>query len=601
MTNSLGHRAAAPLDLEERAELALNALTRNVDPGLRYTLYFDCRLQLDPPVLSHHPYWDHCDGTGRTYAALLLAREMTGSDTGGEIDAHLQRLVASYQGEQGLCWIPAPDYPPAATRRPLPPVAEFWGQRGCLMAYVTAYQRSTDPGERATLRGRIDALIHGLKSIALERDGRLYYPVPPRERPVDADELFYPRGGWQGGDEPRGTGVMCAAAPVLRPIVQYLMTGARNPEAVALCDGLARYVVERADDFGPDGSFRGHFHSRVATAAGILLWGRYSEQPDLVRWAHAVYRFARTVGTSFGWFPEFVGEHACETCGITDMIDLAILLAGAGHPQYWSDAERFGRNHLAESQFLDAAWERQVPKLGATATAEFIDSCAPVQLNREGVRDVLPGAFSGGSAPNAVVDTRRGHWWMGCCNAHGVHGLFLLWKHAVQATRTAVRVNMLFNRSTPWADVRSQLPREGRVEVTMRQHGTLAVRIPDDVPRASVAVDWSLSPSSMSRSDRTDSPAPWVWNDGAVQVEGLRPGAKVTIGFPLAERDETTSVLGDEYRVSWRGDTVMAIDPPGRAGPLYRRRAEQATNGAPHPNGTGRRAARPARASRVMW
>ena len=270
---------------------------------------------------------------------------------------------------------------------------------------MTAYQRSTDPGERATLRGRIDALIHGLKSIALERDGRLYYPVPPRERPVDADELFYPRGGWQGGDEPRGTGVMCAAAPVLRPIVQYLMTGARNPEAVALCDGLARYVVERADDFGPDGSFRGHFHSRVATAAGILLWGRYSEQPDLVRWAHAVYRFARTVGTSFGWFPEFVGEHACETCGITDMIDLAILLAGAGHPQYWNDAERFGRNHLAESQFLDAAWERQVPKLGATATAEFIDSCAPVQLKREGVRDVLPGAFSGGSAPNAVVDT----------------------------------------------------------------------------------------------------------------------------------------------------------------------------------------------------
>ena len=581
---------AAPLDLEQRAELALNALTRNVDPALRYTPYFDCRLELDPPVLSHHPYWDHCDGTGRALSALLLAREMTGSGCRGEIDVHLERLVASYQGAQGLCWIPAPDFPPAPTRRPRPPVAEFWGQRGCLMAFVTAYQRSTDDAERAALRRRIDALIHGLKSIAIERDGYCYYPVPADDRPVDADELFYPRGGWAGGDEPDGTGVMCATAPIVRPIVQYLMTGADNPEARALCDGLARYVVERGGDYGADGSFRGHFHSRVATAAGILQWGRFSGQDDLVEWAHQVYRFARGVGTRFGWFPEFVGQHACETCCITDMIDLAILLAGAGHPEYWGDAERFGRNHLAESQFLDAAWERQVPKLPPTAGAEYLAACPPAQLKREGVREVFPGAFSGGSAPNAVVDTRRGHWWMGCCNAHGVHGLFLLWQHAVRATPAAVRVNLLFSRSTPWADVRSHLPREGRVEVTMRQHGSLSVRMPDDIRRHGIR-------------DRitVEAPNPWAWNDGSVEVDGLVPGAQVTINFPLPEHDETVRVLGDEYRVSWRGDTVLAIDPPGRAGPLYRRRTVPAAAGVPHANGNGSRASRPPRSSRIEW
>ena len=577
---------AAPLDLVERAELALNALTGNIDPALRYTLYFDCRLQLDPPVLSHHPYWDHCDGTGRAVAALLLAREMTGSDHRSATDVHLERLVASYQGAQGLCWIPAPDFPPPATKRPRPPVAEFWGQRGCLMAFVSRYQKSTDDAERAALRRRIDALIHGLKSIAVERDGYCYYPVPSQDRPVDADELFYPRGGWEGADEPRGTGVMCAAAPVVRPIVQYLMTGARNPEALALCDGLARYVVERAADFGSDGSFRGHFHSRVATAAGILQWGRYSGQDDLVRWAHTVYRFACTTGTRFGWFPEFVGAHACETCGITDMIDLAILLARCGHYRYWGDAERFGRNHLAESQFRDAAWERQVPKLSASAAAEFIASCPPAQLKREGVRDVFPGAFSGGSAPNAVVDTRRGHWWMGCCNAHGVHGLFVLWQHAVRSTRNAVRVNMLFSRSTPWAEVRSQLPRAGEVEVTMRQRGSLSVRIPEDVARAEIAVD---------------APNPWAWNDGYVQVDGLSPGAVVTISFPLAEHEETVDVLGDEYVVAWRGDTVMAIDPPGHVGPLYQRRAGLGAAVSPNARAASHRASRPPRSSRIEW
>ena len=90
-------------------------------------------------------------------------------------------------------------------------------------------------------------------SIAVWRDGYCYYPVAARDRPTDADELFYRRDGWDGDAEPIGTGAMCAAAPILRPIVQYLTTGARNDEAAALCDGIARYVVERAGDFGRDG------------------------------------------------------------------------------------------------------------------------------------------------------------------------------------------------------------------------------------------------------------------------------------------------------------------------------------------------------------
>ena len=234
---------------------------------------------------------------------------MTGCDLGSEIDVHLKELVSSYQGEQGLCWIPAPDFPPRATRRPRPPVAEFWGQRACLMAFVTCYQQSTDAAERAGLRRRIDALIHGLASIAVWRDGYCYYPVAARDRPTDADELFYRRDGWDGDDEPIGTGAMCAAAPILRPIVQYLTTGARNDEAVALCDGIARYVVERAGDFGRDGSFRGHFHSRVATAAGVLQWGRFSGQPDLVRWAHRP-----STGSPAPSAPGSVGSRSSSAC-----------------------------------------------------------------------------------------------------------------------------------------------------------------------------------------------------------------------------------------------------------------------------------------------
>ena len=74
-----------------------------------------------------------------------------------------------------------------------------------------------------------------------------------------------------------------------------------------------------------------------------------------------MYEWGRSIGTGFGWFPEFVGMQACETCCITDMIDLAIMLAEAGWEEYWDDAARYGRNHLVESQFSDLGWLDQLP------------------------------------------------------------------------------------------------------------------------------------------------------------------------------------------------------------------------------------------------
>ena len=171
-----------------------------------------------------------------------------------------------------------------------------------------------------------------------------------------------------------------------------------------------------------------------------------------------------------------------------------------------------------------------------------------------------------------------------CIRDSGVHGLYLLWHHAVHAAGTAVRVDMLFDRSTPWADVRSHLPRDGAVEVVMRQGGSLAVRTPEDVSEHEVAVE---------------APGHWRWLDGYVHVGGLATGQIVTIRFPLREQDERVSVLGDQYLVSWRGDTVMAIDPPGRVGPLYRRRESPGDARSPHHD--SRHASRLPRASSVKW
>ena len=546
------------LNLEETAALAIDNLTANVDPDLNYTQYFDLKFQFEPPALLHHYYWDHCDGTGRTVDALILARHMTGNILNKEIDDKLKQLTLSYVGADGLCWIPQTPYreprkPAWHQSRPEPPVADFWGQRACLMAFLSWYETTKD----RSIKDRIDNLIGGLWDIAVKKDGRCYYPFPAETPERDLDELLYPPTGWASEDEPVGTGVMCASAPVIRPIVQYLETGNENETALKLCEGLADYVVYRAQDYGEDGSFRGHFHSRVATAAGILKYGLFVNRQDLVEWVMKVYGFARSTGTDFGWFPEYVGGQACETCGITDMIDLTIILAEAGWTDYWDLAERYGRNHLVESQFTDVEWERELPKKSEEEAEEFFSTLDPRSYRRGGVADVVKGGFSGGSSPNSIVDLRRGHWWMGCCNAHGVHGLYLLWHHAVRRREQGVFVNLLFNRASSWVVVASHLPYEGRVEVRILDAPVLFVRVPRGVPRSEVEIDTTGGE--------------WMWVGSYVRFSGLRAGDEVSIAFPVAEREDRVRVLGDEYAVQWRGDTVVSIDPPGKNGPLYRR------------------------------
>jgi len=43
----------------------------------------------------------------------------------------------------------------------------------------------------------------------------------------------------------------------------------------------------------------------------------------------------------------------CETCSLTDMLELALKLSEAGVGDYWDDIERFARNQLLENQFRD--------------------------------------------------------------------------------------------------------------------------------------------------------------------------------------------------------------------------------------------------------
>ena len=62
-----------------------------------------------------------------------------------------------------------------------------------------------------------------------------------------------------------------------------------------------------------------------------------------------------------------------------------------------------------------------------------------------------------------------------------------------------------------------------------------------------------------------------LWDGRYCVVGQVAPPDKVTLSFPIAERSDTIRVEKKVYTIVRKGNDVVAIDPPGRYAPLYRR------------------------------
>jgi DUF1680 family protein len=235
------------------------------------------------------------------------------------------------------------------------------------------------------------------------------------------------------------------------------------------------------------------------------------------------------VASSFGWISERAHESAggCETCCLADALDLATTLAASGHPEYWDLAERIARNHLLQSQCPET------------------------------------GGFSGHTMPNDYcwIHPSTGqpeHHVGGCCSPAGVRALWLAWDSIASRRGEETLVNLPLTRPSPIADVASSLPREGRVEVTLREAGNLLLRLPPWVERQQVR----LMAAGASR--------PPVWSGPHVRVDGLKAGDATVVTLPVREERREESFMGFSFTVAWRGSTVTAVEPSGTVEPLYR-------------------------------
>jgi hypothetical protein len=527
------------LHLPDLAALAENCLINGLDHedgDLPYCL-FDI---MSAPPRKAHTCFDWSDHTGRMIDALYLIRTMTGSKVSDRVLPSLIRLLDKGFGADGLHYTPENQWTAEQ--------ANMHYQRSVINALLS---RHLTTGSEEAL-DRLRALLAGLAKISVKRKDYWYFPA-----------VEYFRSGWFRGDwdilgygtDPANTngrliyGISCAHELL-------------NDEVSAeLAGNYARHAMYYSSAFLEDGSFstgmefrEGHFHSRAVTMLGVIRYGVTFGDSSAVSWGKKVFDRAAKYGTTFGWFPERIVEeraHGCETCATVDMMEAAIWLARAGYPEYWETAERFLRNQLVESQLKD---------VGSLVRARR--RINPNDPTPQSELQGFVGGFSGWSQPNDLLSKVMHDWdFYMCCCCQGVRGLFNAYTNAVSSSNRGTEVNLLINHASPAALVRSYLPTQGRVEVTVRRAGRVAIRIPAWVERGKLKA-WA---------GQVEAPARCVGHQ--LVFDSVQPGDAVSMTFPVALSSSTERVLGVDYTSSWLGDSIVKMDPAGSLIPLYDREA----------------------------
>lgn len=539
-------------DLQERANLALNCLTGLLDKRRGHLPFFDLLYWTKPPV-AVHIRWDYGDCTGRYVEALALMRTMSDSRLNSGVDAELEKLLLSFFGPHGLSWWPASPYPTPHPSDSPGEVAELcWSQAAPLHALTTLYHASGSERYR-DLGAR---LVDGLSAIALTDGAMRFFPVEAA-RVGRADDILYKRGGWPGREMPRAGWFGAFVGVLIWPLVRFYEATAYE-RAVELALGFCEYVLRGARVFRSDGRFcdllAGHFYSRVLTALGLLRTGLVLDRPEYVGMAESIYVHAKEWGTPFGWFPEDIScINGCETCCVTAMIDMAIVLGRHVDPVYWNDAERFGRNQLLENQLILVDWVERLEE-----DPKRVPPIDPVRTSSDRVMERMLGGFAGWAGMNDWVtgDVHRCHM-MGCCNATGARGLHDLWHYSVSEFQGEVSINMLFSKVTADLDVRSRLPYEGALEVRVKNDRSVQIRVPEYVDRAHLKVflNGKTLPCTLS--------GPWL------RLGYLRAGDIAQMRFDLPDGLEEEFIGYQTYTVRYKGDTVVEISPRGGVHPIY--------------------------------
>jgi hypothetical protein len=128
-------------------------------------------------------------------------------------------------------------------------------------------------------------------------------------------------------------------------------------------------------------------------------------------------------------------------------------------------------------------------------------------------------------------------------------GLYYAWHGITRFSDGVATVNLLLNRASKWMDVDSYLPYEGKVELHNKEAKMALVRIPNwvDMDEVRCFVDSKITRPPATRR--------------YLIFDGLRKGETIRVEFPNPATADHYTIGNRVYRVSFRGSTVVDIEP----------------------------------------
>ncbi len=580
------------LDLADRAALAINGIGGTIDPGLDYQMFFRVYYACKTPFMQHESSDVSCDPK---YAeSFPMMRVMCGSDQYADIE-EAQRAELVSRIKDGLYWdffdpkrpwrttFEGPQFDGVPREEDTSPPC---GDGRMLRVLVTWRELDGD--------SRWDKLIHelvqGLRRIAIDHGDYSFYPKGGFGIPFS-----YPRSGWLKTDEPGlkdgvviGDGILDQHAHQIQGIARwYRMSG--DSKALDLAARLTRFCMlpkfwgglpdphRTVEGFPfiamrlPDpacvagselGHWDAHFHAAATGLRGILEYAMVTGDERILEFVRRAYEYTWNFAIArIGWINCYPGAlYLCEGCALGDIVALGIRLSDAGAGDYWDDVDAVVRNHLIEQQLTRADLLERISQVSPAAkpapkpeeyTRELYRH-APYP-NQEMDEDVIQrslGNFAGNSSPTSIPKP----WVMQCCTGNATQGLYYAWEGIVREEKDSAQVNLLLNRAGKSLDIDSYLPYEGKAIIHNKTARRVSVRIPCWVIRKEICSDVSGKKRPLS----------WVGN--YLLFDGLKPGDKINIEFPIKEikasyTANSKTKMEQTYTCTFRGSTLVDISP----------------------------------------
>jgi DUF1680 family protein len=562
------------LDLAESARYSVNALTGAAEPDFGYETPEAAHLDQRPPYMS----WRNGGSVlQRPIETLPRVRAMSGSTYNQELDMKIVGAVTRDIEADGLWWMKLAGHP---GREGIFDGDQVWPcEQGELMSALLTWYRYDGNSDWLKL---VERMVGGLSKIALRNEDRAWYYTT------------YTRQGWheQSGafnqariiknplEEPTTRYGFDIGRPLQAFSRWYAVSG--DKQALDLARRLANFYLKpsmwgRGYMKTPDGPtmavaaerafWVGQFHEHTMGIIGLMDYALATNDNSLKEFVANFYTNSKNFGIArIGFFPNMRGSledmrtwaarytgdreaGVCdEGCAIADMTWLAATLSDAGVGDYWDDVDQYVRNQLIEHQVL------------RRDTLEEIIAASPEhQLNPgyetdKNVLDRNIGCFLGTADPTMAYS-----WWVMCCNANCPRALHKAWKSIVRCSDGVANVNLLLNRVSPWLDVHSYLPYEGKVVLKNKTAREVCLRIPKWTDKS--AVRCRVNQNEIARH----------WAGSYLLIPSLAPKDVVTLEFPVVETVEkyTDLTYQQQYTCRFRGNTLMDISPRAER-PRYR-------------------------------